>query len=218
MKNLIVKPLLLLTIVLIGFVGCSSDKGGSSSGRSRGTQPISNNKNSGSSSFQMDVGVIYGSDSNTFTATIKSLLSASMDESDVGNVAATLQDQASSRTGITFYGAIAVRSDGYLDYYNSALQIAIYDDQTITEGLDPIQINFNQLSSAYVDSSNAKLEFADEYGSIIFEGTYDTNYYQGTIRFINKINYSTADVLNSGTLGHFRVKTCGFFRCDTAPH
>ena len=74
-----------------------------------------------------------------------------------------------------------------------------------------------------VNNKRATMTFEDNNGSVTFDGTFDSNWYAGTVQYQNKVrkcassdsNCRTIDA-HRGTLGQFRVPTCKVF-FSTAP-
>jgi hypothetical protein len=56
-------------------------------------------------------------------------------------------------------------------------------------------------------TASANLIFEDQYGTVQLNGYFDNNYYTGTLYYTNK------QTNTQGSLGQFRVQTCGFFTC-----
>jgi hypothetical protein len=55
--------------------------------------------------------------------------------------------------------------------------------------------------------ASANLIFEDQYGTVQMSGYFDNTYFTGTLYYTNK------QTNQQGTLGQFRVQTCGFFVC-----
>lgn len=140
-----------------------------------------------------------------FQGTMLKLLSATINEEDVGDI--------DPLTGVQLKGYVEVDTAGQLIVGASMIEITIKDSYVgdkLADGeiIKPIVIRVPARSGT-ATNGQAQLRFEDSYGSISMVGTYDnqTKKITGTLSFQN----------NNGRGGEslkFEIETCGFFRCQ----
>ena len=95
---------------------------------------------------------------------------------------------------------------------NSTMRIRVVDRQ-------PLNIEL-QVANGEINGNQAKFEFTDEYGSIILEGTFDSQFFTGQVEFKNerelvdiKENQEKEYIYpgREGILGDFKISSCSAF-------
>jgi hypothetical protein len=137
---------------------------------------------------------------------VKILVSATFSPESLGNV-----------RSIEMRGQVTVDPrTGAVQNSNSNISLVIVDSLvgTVADGreVQPIQINLGN-ATGVAANYNANLTFADQYGTISINGTYNLNTFQGTVTFANTQG-NGFNGRKSGTLGQFSIPTCAFFVCQ----
>lgn len=208
-----------LTVVLLALtfvIGCSKqkDRGGDVRTGGRGEVsaaiiPPSGGGGGTGSGFQVQ----YGSVSASAAAT-EALLSATMTPSQY-----RLPFQGIAMAGdIRLQGVTDIRrASGTINIDpSSEFALFVIDDMTYTDHKPAITIGFKQgtfgasISGGTYNSRRARVELRDNCGTITLDGSYTDQEYSGTVTFQNTASCRGA----GGTLGSFRVPTCGFFHCQ----
>jgi hypothetical protein len=219
--------ILFLVICALGFTACAK-KGnktpilsGARNDRTNGDDNQASNYNTPSSNTTWGDVISDNYDSATFEAQFKALMGATIPAEYIG----TISGQEGDSTGVRFWGVVTLQS-GRLNpnggsYGNlstsSKLRIVIWDSfagQTDSSGktIPEYPIFMPKLASGSINGKSADLTFSDSYGSIRLNGTFDSSTFEGTMSFTNS-RQADGSAGASGTLGHFRVDTCGFFQC-----
>jgi hypothetical protein len=155
-----------------------------------------------------------------FTNQVKGFTSATLNPIEMGNLASTFNEQEASMTGVRFYGTIEVTPEGFINGNSSSLVMYFWDDRVGASGSNGSKMpayvaGFTRIVASVVDSQRAVLEFEDNYSRVILDGNYSSGIYEGTISYINYVSYDGVLPTRQGQLGHFRIRTCDFFRCDS---
>lgn len=167
-------------------------------------------------------GEITGSPQNLFEEAVRYLVSASIDPKELGSVSG----QSGQNTGVRFWGVVETESSftqgpsrQAIRLNTAELRITIWDSfagQTDSAGnvIPEYPIHFHGAAEGYVDGTRAVLTFSDSLGKIILDGTISKDYFQGAIRFDNVQYWDGRTPGAEGTIGSFKVPTCGFFKCN----
>lgn len=170
-------------------------------------------------------GEILGDASGAFQAEAVGLMQATVSPNEVGLISPFSGDV----TGIRFWGSVDLQSGPLTSASVSAtsialntarLQISIWDSFAGTEDsngniIPEYSISMDQvLSNSSVSGNTANIVFQDAYGQITLSGTFDQNFFQGTISYQNLTSFNAGIAPRSGVLGSFVVQTCGFFSCQ----
>lgn len=150
------------------------------------------------------------------------------DPSELGYVSGDVDQN----TGVWFWGDVRTTS-GYfnpqgnqsaqIETSSAELRIVVWDayaGKTDAAGnvIPEYPIHIRGASRGYISGKNVTLRFEDDYGYIELVGTYDSNYYSGTVSYQNKVFWDGGIRQGvrgaKGVLGYFYVETCGFFRCS----
>lgn len=200
---------LLAVIFLFGSVACSkSDK--KSSIRARGTrgevsQPGYNGNNQAYSQSQYGEIVSNGNDLES------SLVSFLSTESNAAEYLGTVSGYSNGSTGVRFLGTASGNNNGTLS--QGSLQIGIWDSYAVETDQSEIVLNFD-FASGTVNDYSATITYDDGVGALTLNGQFVGNNgdtFEGTISYQNRQGFDGQ--ARSGTLGRFRVPTCGFFKC-----
>ena len=147
-----------------------------------------------------------GSDNaDQFNTDAKALAATSVDPKYVGTV--------NNLSGVLIQGDVYIdRATGnMIGIGSTAIQIDIRDSYVVEQGADPISI-FIRGTQGRAAGGQASLQFADNYGTITINGTYNASTFTGTVSYQNTTG--SYNGRSSGTLGRFTVPTCGFFHCQ----
>lgn len=161
-------------------------------------------------------GKIFDAQSNSarFEADVKSFVSATLDPQYLGSVSGDIN----AATGIDFLGGLRFNAQGQLEVESASLMIKIFDSyakQTYNgQVVQPYVIEFVGASSGMIDHQTRQFQvtFKDAYGSVTMQGSFSQNgLASGTVTYENFIaveGYFPA----RGTLGSFRIATCGLIK------
>lgn len=123
--------------------------------------------------------------------------------------------QGNASTGVRFWGYANVSAGKQLESSSAEILIAIYDDRT-AEGQEPIRIHISPKVQGFVGNSLSSsgsqmtLTFEDQLGKIILSGSGASGgYFEGDVKYTNSLTGNGAP----RSLGKFKVKYCGFFKC-----
>ncbi len=217
------KRLTLLLILMVGFTACQPKKdsvranaaalGGSVAGFGLTGQCASGMSNIGAI-FDSGQSSIYGN----FESQVKSLLSATVLPEDIGSIAAG----SNETTGVRFAGTLFLETSGQVVASKSKLAVTVYDSVWYQNSLtnpseQGILLEFNPAKGATISGSFAPttgqgfLLVKDQYGEIRFDGSYNAQYFSGTVTFKNTANVTGAQA-TSGSLGQFVINSCGIIK------
>lgn len=216
MKRLFV-PLLLLALA---GVGCNNKKDDDSApvgaARTRGMETTGAVANLPTGDL-FSMGIVPGQVGveNTkqaeFNTALKHFVSSNMNPQNLGTVntkgAVVVQGQVNVGSGNQ------VTTDSWFEIIISDSFVGKADAQG--EIYEPVRVHI-PFREGYVSGNTAKLVFADDYGSVTMDGTFDNNFFKGSLSFVNTKIYDgapAAETPHNGTIGGFSVSTCGFFRC-----
>jgi len=133
------------------------------------------------------------------------------------------------KTGVRFWGSVELESPFNGNWFNrnqkirlstAQLHISIWDSfvgQKDGSGnvIPEYSIHMKGAASGSVDSlGRVTITFRDDYGSITFQGSQRGSDFTGTVQFDNTRYWDGTTPGATGTLGTFKVSTCGFFRCS----
>jgi hypothetical protein len=122
-------------------------------------------------------------------------------------------------TGVWFWGQAVINSTngsstyGTLDSSKAKIHVEIWDDKTL-QGALPVVIHIGSDLNGFVSAtgtvngSSVQMTFTDGYGSVGLSGTYNSQYFSGTMY------YSNGGGGQFTPIGTFQVATCGFFVCN----
>lgn len=219
------KRLTLLLILLAGFTACNPKK---DSVRATNTAAALGGSVAGfglsgvCQAGQSNIGAIYdsaqGSIYGTFETRVKSLLSATMLEENVGSIESGTND----KTGVRFAGTIKLDAAGNVVAASTKLGITVYDSIWYQNSLtnpseQGILLEFDSAKGATLSGSFAPatgqgyLLVKDQFGEIRFDGSYNAQYFSGTVSYKNLANASGA-AATSGSLGQFVINYCGIIQ------
>ena len=173
-----------------------------------------NNAANCSSPSTMGMGNIYDPNgSYNFESQVKGFVSATLDPQSLGTISGNIRD----KTGIDFTGSFQFDSAGKLIPESSTVLIKIIDSFVgqVYNG-QPVQtynIEFKRASAGFYDRNTRQFEvtFADDYGSIKFQGMSDGNLAYGTVYYDNKVAV-TGYSPSKGTLGSFTIYSCALIK------
>lgn len=189
------------------------------SGVEVGAQCNSTNMTSLSSS---QYGTIYDGTASSydFENRVKSLLSVTLQPSEIGNVSGGQADP----TGVRFSGRIKLDGNGNVVSAQSKVLISIYDsiwlmnkysnpsEQEIRISFDPNIEAGSSISGQFnTDTGVGYFILRDTYGEIRFEGTIDAQRLSGVVSFQNTTNVAGGSPA-SGVLGQFYIQRCAFLQ------
>lgn len=102
---------------------------------------------------------------------------------------------------------------------DSTLVIAVYDEytgRTAQDGkkVEPFSFDYTQASGTVSGNTVRSLTFTGPKGSVTLNGSFNSQYFRGTISYDNSVRYDGSTPGAAGTLGDFEVPTCQFFRCQ----
>ncbi len=150
---------------------------------------------------------------------------------ELGNVSG----QVGGQTGVWIRGDANVSGGKFdpsgknqrpLDPNNTNVRIIVWDSyagQTDANGhvIPEYGVSFTTATSnSFINyqSRTAVIVFEDTYGWVKFSGTFDAEWFKGTVEYYNydyvKSIVSPNDAPWDGTLGQFYISTCGFFYCE----
>lgn len=211
MKTRIFKTTLLAACVLTFAVACGKSKNsgtGVNAGRDvRVATP-------GPSNLPTNQGSLAG----TQGAMVTQPNQAQMDEAAKILVSATIAPESvGTIRSIELKGQVRVdRNTGAINASGSRIWLTITDSFVGTDvdgqQVQPIQISVAG-SQGLAANYQANLTFADQYGTITIQGTFNMNTFQGTVSF-NNTQGAGFNGKRSGTLGQFQIPTCAFFVCQ----
>lgn len=148
-----------------------------------------------------------------FENQVKGFVSATLDPQSLGTISGNIND----KTGIDFSGSFQFDSQGHLVPGSSTVVIKIFDSyvgqvyngQTIV----PYVVEFTQASEGIIDRTTRQIQvkFKDSYGEIVFQGQYNNNTVEGTVRYQNFTAVSGLQPAG-GVLGSFRGYTCSLIK------
>ncbi len=155
---------------------------------------------------------------------VQAFVSASIDPNSLGNIG------NAPNTGILFEGDVV--APGLLQSLqtgapvnidrSSWFGVLIYDDlvgrpDSTGQATPPISVFVGPqkggVASGQIQGGRAQIVFQDSYGAIILVGQINQQTFEGEIQFQNSTSVVGGQPA-SGTLGHFQIATCGFFRCQ----
>lgn len=158
-------------------------------------------------------GSVYDAQGNTqFEQRVKSFLSATMDPSEVGSISPGYSDS----TGIRFNIQVAInRQNGQVILERSAMKMAVYDSYFLTGQAQPIPVG--PITGAIAGQFNLQtgvgsVTFRDNYGTIKFEGKIDSQFATGVVTYVNTTTVVSGGTPAQGTLGDFKITTCGMIQ------
>lgn len=155
-----------------------------------------------------------------FNDNLKGLVSANMNESDLGDVNGVLLDSGVN-TGLYFWGQVDLA--GGQVQPNGELRLSIIDDKVGTQvdgktvGEIPIYLK-SVTGTQSLTQETVNLTFSDSYGSITLNGklAYHPNYqakvYFGSISYNNNVTFNSNLPGYKAQIGYFMVPACGFFK------
>lgn len=216
------KQVIIFTVLVLAFVGCSPKKASKRTASMRtaisGTvgsyTPVANSCGQN----QSNIGTIYdqGSSFNgSFESQVKGLLSATVDPAEVGQISGAPNDS----TGVRFQGQFKINSNGSVDLAQTKIIIKVYDSYVVQSAMDgsnqyqAIPIEFAQAAAGQfnMQTGSGYVVFRDQYGEIRFDGTLSGDYLSGQVSFVNTTNV-TGGAAASGVLGQFYVARCGIIK------
>ncbi len=177
------------------------------------------------------VGIVIGSPQEAFTQAVRALVSSTLPPDQLGFVSG----QANQDTGIVFAGFIELEG-GPLSQASgqqravvtgqSNLKISIWDSfagQTYqdergqTQYIPEYAIGFSSAQSGSVSGRNARITFADQYGSITLVGQFDgddlcQSVFWGDLEFHNSTHVEGLSPFR-GVVGDFYIYAADLFRC-----
>lgn len=166
---------------------------------------------------QSAVGAIYDptnySNNSTFSFEdrVKLFLSANVKSSDIG----TISNEANASTGVRFQGSIKLDNTGRVVNNQSKINIKIYDSfMAENTQLLAIPINISTASSGQfnLQTGIGFIIFKDTYGEIRLDGKIDSQYFSGSVSYINYKTVNAAAAVASGYLGQFYIAACGMIQ------
>ncbi len=225
MKSLkkILLLIFILSLVSLG-LGCGKKDKRSPIRSGRDARSPSSPATADTRTFTSSDGVVFGSPDSEFQEVIYYLVSASINPNTFG----TISGQPGQNTGVKFSGNIQlnsifnpssassniqVRSEG------SHVRILIRDSfvgQQDSNGnaIPEYTIDNSSNISGYIQGNHAVIKLVDEFGSITFDGNVSADVYQGSFSFDNNMYWNGQTPGARGTVGSFRISTCGFFKCN----
>ncbi|NCN39762.1 hypothetical protein GW916_00795 [bacterium] len=141
----------------------------------------------------------------------------------------TVDGRSNQPTGIWFYGSAGLsgafnpggQNSLQVASAGSELRLSIIDSyvgqlNADQEQIKEVPIYLSQASSSFqvtgwVNGNKAQINYKDDMGIIQLQGTFDSNWFTGTVNFQNYTAIQGAPA--SGSLGVFAIRTCGFFKC-----
>lgn len=162
-----------------------------------------------------------------FTDAVKGLTNASVPEDYVGFVNGDF-NATDNRTGVLFGGRVQAESGKIIPGSSqprvnitgsSRLLVVVYDEfagQKDENGqtIPAIPIHLTT-ASGYIEGNRAYLKFWDSYGSIVLEGTFQSNGdFVGKFIYDNQKKYDGSGLGGEGQLGTFFIRACSFFVCN----
>ncbi|GIL18327.1 MAG: hypothetical protein BroJett040_20780 [Oligoflexia bacterium] len=198
--------IMVLVVAALSGVGCGNKKDDAQpirqTGRVAGQNGYTGTLNPGEYYVAATGQITGGSDVNQ---QVQAFLAPIIDVNQLGTV--------DPYSGMTFTGMIRFDQAGNLIPGNSGISIKIKDSvemQSPQYAIQPIGIP-GQSGRFDRNSGQTTVTFGDAYGQVTLEGYMSgggaqASQFQGTIRFSNRNG-------GQGTLGQFRINTCGFFVC-----
>jgi hypothetical protein len=182
----------------------------------------------------------YGRSDAQFEQNVRGFTSATLDPwGDPNNGVAPELGQVSGQpgqsTGVWIRGDARVVGGNFdpnggnqrqLDANATNIRIIVWDSyagQTDSSGnaIPEYAVSFTSATTnSFINYQNrsAVITFQDEYGWVKFSGTFDAEYFSGTVEYYNNDYVSTILSPNAGAwdgiMGEFYISTCGFFYCD----
>lgn len=159
---------------------------------------------------------------NQFYSAVQGLVSSTIDPYSLGAVSGDVNQN----TGVWFWGDVRMAQGFFNPNGNQSaqingavaeLRIVIWDSfagQTVNGARVPEYPIHIRGASGTVQGNQASIIFQDGYGQIRLDGTYNANYFSGTISYANSRRYDGSTPGATSSLGSFYVPTCGFFRCS----
>ncbi|GEM_PF-1728905 len=214
MKSLTHFKLVLGSLLLFAGLGCQKGSDSSAPFTPRGARstptgtttpnPGSFEENGQSYFYTQATGRIFSSSQYEaeFSAAIKGLLSATLDEASIGSI--------SSTNGVSMKGYVELDSAGKLQSTKSLIQIEVKDSYTgqSTDGqvVPPITLSL-PASEGFASGGQVQLMFRDSYGWVRLDGQYtDGGQFKGVLSYANTNGKEGENI-------SFEIETCGFFRC-----
>lgn len=230
MKTMILKSFLALFVgSILTLSACAKKSNTSSNNRTgnltRGNGVVNNNTNlstfgtrctDGSSSWGRvyDDGTLYG---NLFRESYSNFLSSASDPQYLGDLDGS---SSSTRTGVNMELKLKITNNQQLDLSQTRLTLEINDSKVGEIGSDgqamtAITVAFSNASAGQISNFNGnsgsfQLTFADDYGTVSVNGTFNGTEARGNISFNNTKSYDGSSP-KSGKLGAFYMKACGLF-------
>jgi hypothetical protein len=150
--------------------------------------------------------------------------------SELGYVSGDMNDP---NTGVWFWGDVKPQSGTafnpnasqslQLDTQSIQLRMVVWDSyagKTDAAGntIPEFPVDIRKASRAFVNGKQATITFADDYGWVEMNGTFDQNNFTGHVTYQNYKFWDDGTHEGkkgaSGVLGDFTVPTCGFFHCQ----
>lgn len=152
-------------------------------------------------------GCIFNNTVNTFNQVLTGPQGFMPAVTDLGQVNSSQSSCQGNSTGIVFAGAITVNSG------SGQIEMVIQDPTclqsngtqcyapifTVSQGMSVS--GGGQTYQTVVNQSGAQVVGEDNYGAIIFNGTFTNNYWEGSVYWANNSNAEST----SGTLGQFMI-------------
>lgn len=199
-KNL--SSIVVVVLALSSMVACNKNDSSGDASRLRsgnqGALPVAN----GQGYYQKQSGSIVNS--NMTIEARNFLVNGQLTAESIGVV--------DGNSGVTFEGIVRFDNSNRVVPSQSYITIKVIDDQALSGKVQPITVTvFNAQTTGSVTPgasySTAQIRFQDSYGTIDLSGYFDRSSFTGDVRYTNSVTGV------SGTLGQFRIPTCGFFVC-----
>lgn len=228
MKTMIFKSFLALFFgSMLVFSACAK-KSNTSSNRAgnltRGNGVVNNNATTlnvsrctdGSSGWGriVDDGTLYGT---LFREAYYNFLSSASNPEYLGNLDGS---SSSTTTGVNMELKLKIVNNQQLDLSQTRFTMEINDSKVGEIGSDgqpmtEIKVNFSSAKAGEITNFNGnsgsfQLTFADDYGTVSVNGTFNGTEARGNVSFNNTKSYD-GNTPKSGKLGAFYMKSCGLF-------
>ncbi len=156
-------------------------------------------------------GWIYDDGSGQFQQRLESFVSVSLAPGNLGEV----DTSYGSPTSVQVQMQAIFTAQGQFIPQDAFLEITINDsrvgevDVTTGEAIEPYMVSLSQASSGSYNPTTRmyRIDFQDEYGKVIIEGSIQNNDFLGSVRFENFVSWNGASG-QSGYLGIIRVPKC----------
>lgn len=149
---------------------------------------------------------------NEFTDAVRGLLSATVHPDSVGSISPT--------DGVKLRGYVEVDQQGRALTGKSSISLEIRDSYTGTidsgsnQPIAPIYVNL-PLTQGTAWNGQANLVFADQYGEVRLNGSFQGGQFWGTVSYNNQTHVISGEAPHSASrMGDFQIDSCGFFRCQ----